>query len=164
MRRPALFLSLVVTLASAAYFVSAASATPPEHSSFSLQGTFVVPAGDLCSFDVQLDFDVAINQTNFFDSAGNLTMLQQHAAEQDTFSANGKTLVSEVYHFTFQLFFDENGEVTKAVADGVLIRVRLPGGGVFIGAGRVDAFGGFALSPNHGAFKNLDRFCAALSP
>jgi hypothetical protein len=90
-------------------------------------------------------------------------MVQQHSAEQDTFSANGKTLVSQVYHFSLQGFFDENGDVT-VVGHGVLVRVPLPGGGVFIGAGRVDSFGNFSLSPDHGAFKNLEGFCAALSP
>jgi hypothetical protein len=164
MRRPALFLSLVVTLACAAYFVSAASATPPQRFSFTSVGTFVVSAGDLCSFDVQLDFVVDVNQTNFFDAAGNRTMAQQHTAEQDTFSANGKSLVSEVYHAFIQGFFDENGDLTKLVVDGVLIRVPLPGGGVFIGAGRVDSFGNFALFPNHGAYQNVEGFCAALSP
>ena len=122
--------------------------------------------GDLCSFDVSYAVStINSNETRFFDAAGNQTMFQNHQAEQDTFSANGKTLVSQVYHVTFQGFFDENGDLTL-VGNGVFIRVPLPGGGVFIGAGRVNSFGNssIVLSPDHGAFKNVDRFCAALSP
>ena len=158
-------IALCAALACAACFTGAASATPPVHSSFLGAGTAVVPAGDLCSFDVSYAFHINSNETRFFDAAGNQTMFQNHQAEQDTFSANGKTLVSQVYHVTFQGFFDENGDLTL-VGNGVFIRVPLPGGGVFIGAGRVNSFGNssIVLSPDHGAFKNVDRFCAALSP
>jgi hypothetical protein len=87
--------------------------------------------------------------------------------EQDTFSANGTTLVGDRYHFTFVLEFDEGGARVAYHENGIAERVQLPGGGVFIVAGRVDvlaAGGGFIVAVDSGnSGNNLDAFCAALS-
>jgi hypothetical protein len=51
---------------------------------------------------------------------------------------------------------------------GIIERVHLPaGGGVFIGAGRVDysadGFPDFVLTPDQGGTHNVDGFCAVLA-
>ena len=157
MRRLTVILSLVVALVCAAYFATAASAVPPERAHLTITGSDVV--SDLCPFDITLDFVAEIDRTRFFDQEGNRTRSELQQVEQDTFSANGKTLVSEPYHTTI-IFYLENGEVTKVVLTGVLERVPLPDGGIFIAAGQADDFGYF---PHHGSIQNLDGFCAALS-
>jgi hypothetical protein len=52
-------------------------------------------------------------------------------------------------------------------ANGLVEKVPLPGGGLFITAGRVDfaahGFPQFLITPDVGAAVNLAGFCAALS-
>jgi hypothetical protein len=88
------------------------------------------------------------------------------ATEQDTFSANGKTLVGDPYHFTTIVEF-ENSVPVNYHLDGIAERVHLPDGGIFIVAGRVDLLssgGGFIISVDSGnSGNNLEAFCAALS-
>jgi hypothetical protein len=105
-----------------------------------------------------------VDQTTYFDGAGRITRIHQHFQQQDAFSANGHTLVGDPYTGNTDIYFDDSGNVTNVVAQGVLERVALPDRRVFIGAGRVNPFTGFALSPDHGAFQNLEAFCAALAP
>jgi hypothetical protein len=76
--------------------------------------------------------------TYFYDNDGVLRKRISEGTEQDTFSANSKTLVSDRYHFTFVLEFDENGVRVAYHESGFAERLQLPGGGVFIVAGRVD--------------------------
>jgi hypothetical protein len=85
--------------------------------------------------------------------------------EQDSFSANGKTLVGDPYPFAQTVNFVD-GVAVDAHGVGVAERVQLPSGGVFIVAGRVDIFNANSAilavdSGNSG--NNLDAFCAALS-
>jgi hypothetical protein len=88
--------------------------------------------------------------------------------EQDVFSANGKTLVGLPYNFKTALVFDRTtGELTHIYARGVASRVRLPGGDLFLTAGRIDFINHpepFVLQPDVGAQGNIGGFCAALSP
>ena len=71
-----------------------------------------------------------------------------HGVEQDTFFANGKTLVGDPYHFQGSNEF-ENGVIVSATLVGVFERVHLPDGGVFVVARATRAM--------------FDVFCAALS-
>jgi len=62
--------------------------------------------------------------------------------------------------------FNSDGNNTDVFTDGVLERVRLPDGGLFISAGRVDFTGNgpdFTVTPDNGATVNLAGFCAALA-
>jgi hypothetical protein len=89
-------------------------------------------------------------------------MSHDHFVQQDQFSANGKTLTGIPYTGNSQCH--NNGGVWTCAAEGVLEKVPLPDGSIFIAAGRVNPFMGFAMEPTHGAFKNLAGFCAALAP
>lgn len=137
--------------------VPTALATPPVRETISISGTS--PDIGLCSFPVQLSFSDTIAQTSFFDQDGNL--IRQHGliTEQDTFSANGTTLVGDTYSVSLETYF-ENGAVVGRKLSGVAERVHLPDGGVFVVAGQASDFG---LTVDHGTNGDVSAFCAALS-
>jgi hypothetical protein len=112
-----------------------------------------------------MNFTQQNTTTTFYDDDGLVSQRIFHATEQDTFSANGKTLAGDTYHFMFLAQF-ENGVRVDRNANGVLERVNLPDGSVFIIAGRVDisAGGGFIFTVDSGnSGNNLNEFCGALS-
>jgi hypothetical protein len=150
-----------------ALLVPCAYATPPQRDHYVVgpaDGADFA-AGELCAFPVHLYFLVfEFKETLHFDNDGTLRMVHDQCVEQDAFSANGKTLIGELYRFTFSGYFDDEGNFTYGVGEGVLEKVRLPDGSWFIGAGRTDTFSGFTFFPNHGTQPNIDAFCAALAP
>jgi len=68
-----------------------ATADTPIKSTFSYTADAVLT--DVCPFDVDFHTVASGTQTTYFDSSGAVTRLYIHQIEQDTFSANGKTLV-----------------------------------------------------------------------
>jgi hypothetical protein len=102
-----------------------------------------------------------VDETLYFDKDGTLIMVHDHYVQQNQYSANGKTLTGIPFQFNVQTFI-KAGVVTQ-VLDGVIEKVPLPDGGLFLAAGRADLTG-MVWGPDHGAFKNLDGFCAALAP
>ena len=121
---------------------------------------------DLCGFAIEIASEFSGREILFFDCSDDLTRSQIHATQQDTFSANGKTLVGEPYTFNVTIEFAPNGDFTRIDLRGVIEKVRLPDGSLFIGAGRTNfltADSDFVVVPDNGASKNLDRFCAALA-
>ena len=123
---------------------------------------------DVCSFPITVDFSSVGTETDFVDSSGAITMAFLHFVEQDTFSANGKTLTGEPYTANVHFLLDSSGNITHIFGQGIVEKVVLPDGGLFITAGRVDfvAHGSppFLITPDVGAAVNLAGFCAALSP
>lgn len=164
-RRPAPWLAAAICAVLAAAIVSNAAAAPPDRLGYEFSFDGIVVA-DLCPFPVTVGGVVTIDEKRFFDNDGALTAIDRHSVERDTFSANGRSLTGSP--FTYKLFhpFDADGNNFHVYTDGVLERVPLPDGGVFIAAGQVDFTGGgsdFELAPDHGAFVNLTGLCAALS-
>jgi hypothetical protein len=147
-------------------FAPAAAANGPVTSEFTFTDTGV--AEDGCAFPVTINATGSATETDLFDSGGALTRIQLHATEQDTYSANGKSLVGAPFTYNVTVLFDNSGNITNAFVNGVIAKVPLPDGGLFISAGRVDlaarGFPMFILTPDVGTTVNLDRFCAALSP
>lgn len=159
-------LAFAATLVALGYAgtVPAASAAPPERTHISYGGV-AFPVEGLCPFVItNLVLVGEADQTTYFDSAGRITMVHIHIQQQDALSANGHTLVGDPYTASITLYYDESGNVTSMVFSGVLQKITLPDGRLFIGAGRanVDPFLGIALAPDHGATQNLDALCAAL--
>jgi hypothetical protein len=121
-----------------------------------------------CSFPITVDFTASETDRFFFDQSGTLTRASANVNEQDTFSANGKSLTGLPYTVNLMAFFDSSGDITQEYADGVQERVPLPDGSVFQSAGRVNfaaqGFPSFTITPDAGSTLNLAGFCAALSP
>jgi hypothetical protein len=161
-----LFIVAAAVLGAAA-LVQSAAAVAPIKEDFTFSGETAVLT-DVCSFPVTVVFAGTGTEIDFFDENGNLTRIQIHQVEQDVFTANGKTLVGLPYTFNLQVLFDpESGEVTHVFASGLVSRVPLPGGDVFLTAGRLDFIANdadFLLQPDFGAQGNIAGFCAALSP
>jgi hypothetical protein len=164
-RRTGFFVVLLAAVA-AAVFTPAATATAPVKSQYTVSLTGVLT--DVCPFDVTVDSSASITEIDFFDESGALTRVYLHVLEQDTFSANGKSLTGVPFAFNIEILFDSSGNVTHLFASGLVEKVPLPDGSLFITAGRVDfaahGFPQFLITPDVGATVNLAGFCAALSP
>jgi hypothetical protein len=123
---------------------------------------------DVCPFPVSVEGDSPGTVRDYFDESGALTRIEVHATEQDTFTANGKSLTGEPYTFNIRILFDSSGAIAQFVFAGVVERVVLPDGSLFLAAGLVDfAAHGFPealIAPDKGTSGNVEGFCAALSP
>ena len=146
---------------------STVTAAPPTAERFARSWASVtVNAGVLCDFPVLWDGTQEWTTTTFYENDGTtVAKTISEGTEQDTFHANGKTLVGDKYHFMFQDLY-ENGERVALYANGNAERVHLPSGDVFITTGRVlvtstPASIFFVDSGNNA--NNLAAFCAALS-
>ena len=166
MKRLPLSLSILAAAVVAAVFASAAGAAPPQLFQFSFTSTGTLT--DVCPFDITIDSTVTGNGEDFFDQNGVLLREHDNIVEQDTFSANGKSLTGNPFTFNLEFLVDSSGNITHLYAAGVAERVPLPDGSQFISAGRIDfaahGFPDFILAPDHGGATNLAGFCAALSP
>jgi len=161
----AILLATVMSVA-LVVFPGRASAAPPtiEHVG-PLQWTGVtIDAGMLCDFPISWDGTQEYTRTTFYENDGSTVAMRiTTGTEQDTFSANGKTLVGDEYHFTFQAFF-ERGVRVALYEYGNAERVPLPGGGVLIITGHEAVTGPNVFSVDSGNNgNNLAAFCAALS-
>jgi len=158
--------SLVVVALGAAVFASAAAADTPTRTQYT--STFTTVLTDVCSFPIALDSSANITETDFVNSSGDLTRVLVHVVEQDTFNANGNSLTGTPFTFNLDVRFDSGGVVTHVFANGIVEKVPLPDGSLFITSGRVDfaahGFPLFLITPDVGATVNLAGFCAALSP
>ena len=120
----------------------------------------------LCSFPVTVTFNSTAERQYFYDESGTLIRIAEHAIEQDTYTANGRTLTGDPYPYNVQARFDGAGQLVEATASGLVSRVPLPDGSVFRAAGRIDfvAHGfEFVPAPDGGTPVNTAAFCAALS-
>jgi hypothetical protein len=115
---------------------------------------------------VTITATVVGTETTFYDQSGQVTRIQVHLVEQDVFTANGQTLMGLPYTFNIQVLF-EDGELTHVYASGLVARVPLPDGTVFLSAGRLDfaAHPGsdFRIVPDVGRSGDVAAFCAALA-
>ncbi len=130
--------------------------------------TFSGVLTDVCAFPVNVDSTASGTQIDYVDQSGALTRIFIHSVEQDTFTANGRTLVGTPFTFNTEVLFDSSGNVTHIFASGLVETIPLPDGSLFVSAGRVDFTQhpgvGFLLSPDMGNPGNVAGFCAALSP
>jgi hypothetical protein len=149
-----------------AVFASTAAANPPVIVQKTMSLTSELPG--VCSFPITVDYTMSETDRFFSDSNGVLTRASATVKEQDTFSANGKSLAGLPYTVNLMAFFDSSGNITQEYADGVIERVPLPDGSVFQSAGRVNfsaqGFPDFTVTPDAGKARNLAAFCSALSP
>jgi hypothetical protein len=117
----------------------------------------------VCQFDVTVNGNFSGTEIDFVDSNGVVTRVDYHLFGQDTFMANGKTLVGSPYPENFQFFFDSSGNLTGITANGIYEKHPLSDGGMFMTAGHGELVGdGFA--PQYGNQGNIAALCAALAP
>lgn len=161
--------SLVVVIGTAiglAVFAPMAAADPPITTQSALSETSDLTGA--CSFPITVDSTGTVVLTEFFDNSGVLTRASAHLNEQDTFTANGKSLTGLPYANNVEATFDSSGNITQQYGQGVVEKVLLPDGSFFLSAGRFNFGAGnspaFTLTPDTGATVNLAGFCAALSP
>ena len=121
----------------ASVVISTAAADKPVKTVFS-NVTFSSTMSGVCSFDVNVDSVVSGFEIDYFDAAGNFTKATVHQTEQDTFTANGKTLTGIPYTYDLHVLVDSSGNATSVLATGVAEKVPLPDGSLFVSAGQVD--------------------------
>ena len=120
-----------------------------------------------CEFPVNVSSTMTATETYFFDQNGILTKINAHVVGQETFSANQNTLVGIPYTFHAEMFFDSSGNPTHFFTAGVVEKIWLPDGHLFISAGQLDFTDegiSFILTPDKGHSGNVEEFCAALAP
>ena len=113
-----------------------------------------------------MTFESTGERLSFFDQNGDLTRIIEHGVEQDTYTANGRSLEGLPYTFNVQAYFDETGQPERVYTSGVVSRVPLPDGSVFRAAGRIDFVAHsfeFVPAPDWGTPVNTAALCAALS-
>ncbi len=158
-------LALLLALSALGVSASAALAAQP----VKYEWTTTIPSYiDVCSFQVDVVSNYLVTEIDFFDNSGVLTRANLHMVAQDTFTANGKTLVGIPYPFNIDWYFDSSGNLTAYYVQGVVEMIPLPDGSMFVSAGRTDAFAHpgevFILTPDKGSQGNIAGFCAALAP
>jgi hypothetical protein len=85
-------------------------------------------------------------EIDFFDNSGALTRIQVHVTEETTFSANGTSLTTVPFTYDISVDFDDSGNISEVFTTGIIAKVPLPDGSLFISAGRTDiAACGFPL-------------------
>ena len=160
-----LILLTLLTLSATGVLAHPAAAVAPTREPF--DATTIIVDEDICSFPITITATQVGTETTFYDQSGNVTRIHVHIVEQDVFSANGKSLTGLPYTFNIDVRF-EDGEVTHVYASGVVARVPLPDGTMFLSAGRVDfqAHPGseFLIVPDFGRSGDVAAFCAALAP
>jgi hypothetical protein len=160
MQRIALGLMVLITcLAVAAPAGADPVKTPIDEAPF----TFVDES--ICGFPIEISGSQAGHVIRFFDRDGALTRVKVHGTEQLTLSANGQTVTVDPFPFNFHVLYDE-GEVEHVYLSGLVFRLRLPDGSLFVSAGRVDFIeegADFLIVPAVGHSGDVDALCRALS-
>jgi hypothetical protein len=159
---------VVVVVLAAAVFASPAAAEKPVK--FDMPETIIGVDTDLCPFPVTVVEHMDGSVIGWADDSGGWIRGHDHIAEQDTFMANGKTLVSLPYTENFHPYWDSSGNMTHGYRAGVVEKIRLPDGTMLINAGWNDWIyhtgDVFVLYPDKGYSDPADaaKFCAALAP
>jgi hypothetical protein len=157
----------VVSVTAGALAIAPAAAVSQPTTSYPVHHVSAVLT-DVCAFPVTVEGDSPGTERDFFDENGSLIRIEVHATEQDTFSANGKSLTGEPYTFNIRILLDSTGAIAHAFFDGVVEKVVLPDGSLFLAAGLVDfAAHGFPealIAPDKGTSGKVEGFCAALAP
>ncbi len=157
---------VAIVAVSAAIFAAPAAADQPTKSSDTFETDGILTG--VCSFDVGVHSTIAYTDIAYYNASGALTRIYDHMVEQDTFTANGKTLTGMPFAYNLETLYDNGGNVTHVYGDGVTEKVPLPDGSLFIAAGRLDFLAhpgaSWVLSPDKGNPGNIAGFCAALAP
>ena len=154
-----------IVLAASFLLAAASSATADTPFKFSYSFTADNVVTDVLPFPVEIYSVVSDTEIDYFDKNGTLTRIYIHATEQDTFTANGKTLVGLPYTYDIEQIFDGDGNLIHYYASGGVEKIPLPDGTLFSSAGRTDWVdhpdADVRLSPDTGTQGSLDALIAA---
>ncbi len=162
-----IMIALVLALGAIGFSTSHAQAAVPVKWSVVFTFDDVIPAGTACPFDLNVSVYFAVDGQDIFDQNGNLVKDSFHQVEQDTYTANGKTVTTDLYHNNGYWLLDSSGNTTYGYIEGNFGRYRLPDGKIIsVNTGRtlLDPEGGYMWSGNNGNPGDLAAFCAALAP
>ena len=140
----------------------AAKAAGPQISSGSFDVASTVTT--ICPFAVEQTGHITYTERDYTDDTGHIARSILNVAEQDTFSANGITLTTDLYHYTLFQSFDAQGGFTDFHGTGVVARIHLPDGGLFLSAGQLSLLpdpNKFFFTPDIGRSGDVAAFCAA---
>ena len=154
----------LVGLSIALTFAHVARAAAPNMSS----GSFDVESdiSTICPFSVHQTGHIVYRERDFVDASGRVVRSTFSVTEQDTFSAHGITLTSDAYHYSLFQAFDAQGNFTEFEGVGVIARIPLPDGTIFLSAGKGNLLPNpdqFFFTPDVGASGDITAFCNALS-
>lgn len=156
---------LVVAVGAAIFALPAAAGQPTK---YPLVAAFSGVMTDLCPFSINVDSTFNGHALDFVDKNGVVVNTRIHVVEQDTFTANGKTLVGLPFTANQEVVYDSSGNVTSIVAHGIAEKIPLPDGSLYISAGWLDFTahpgGGYVISVDRGNPGDMAGFCAALAP
>src|SRR6266511_1655558 len=116
-----LTVGLMMAVSGSVLIASPAGAVPPEKEPIEFTFSFVIPAGEACNFDLQLDFDVSGLEIAYFDEDGNLVRVfdELSVVVVATNLATGES-VSSYEHFNET--FDPQSE--QIVQRGLIDQIR----------------------------------------
>jgi hypothetical protein len=154
-----------IVLAFALAFAQAARASAPTTTS----GSFDVQSDitTICDFSVHQTGHITFTERDYTDASGAVIRSILTVTEQDTFSAHGITLTTDAYHYTLFWEFDADGNFTKFEGDGVVARIHLPDGGLFLSAGKLSLLpdpNQFFFTPDIGRSGDVAAFCDSFTP
>src|SRR5262245_41787553 len=111
MRRVPAFVTVLAAVGfSVALMAPAVMASAPTKSEFTFPSTD--PLTGVCPFEVTVDSIVNLTLLDFVDSTGAITRENGHVVEQNTFSANGKSLTGLPHTFELVATLDSSGAFT----------------------------------------------------
>ena len=141
-----------------------ASAAQPVISHYTQDlGPFVIT--NVCSAPIEVSGHIVVSETDYFDANGAPIRMYLRAVETDTFTGPARSLTSDPYVYGTWFGFDDSGNIDSGYIAGVIVRVRLPDGSLFVSAGRVVLHPNgpvFTFSPDFGRSGNLSALCGAL--
>lgn len=119
----------------------------------------------ICPFNVKVEFTATQTLTAYLNDDGTWRMGHHVSSEQEIFSANGKTIVGDEYHFTIHNKFDPNNptSVLYGSYEGIVEQVHLPDGGVMLISGRLEWGYNFTNQTFIGNPGDWAPLCAALA-
>jgi len=156
-----LFVALVAAFSALVPGSASAAAPVITHTTLNL-GPFAIT--DVCSAGITVSAHVVVSETDYFDANGSPTRIYIHTVETDTFTGPARSLVTEPYQY--ETFFGlDAGNIVSGTVEGVLVRIHLPDGSLFLSSGRVILHPNgpvFIFVPDFGRSGNLSAFCGAL--
>jgi hypothetical protein len=97
-----------------------------------------IPAGDVCSFAIDVTGAESFHVEAFRDDEGHFVKVNLHFASTVTLSANGQSLTQTTHVNQFDVGFNGGGAPSQEIRAGLFAQIRLPGGRVIaIETGRV---------------------------